>query len=183
MDISNLLRKWTDATSKLEWGQQRMFTDALTLVAEGKSHLVYGADYRDGYPCLVNAVAAMSTTSGGQGIPSQYFGEVVSLFDQINRHFETVSGYNDASVRQVSPYTADILLHYFAPLKDKPIEAAVNEAVQNEAFANGSYREPKDNDLMRDWLNAMKSEAPTEPETSVGDKVETKVYGEVPDQR
>lgn len=160
MSTQTLYTQWNEATAKLSWGVQRVFRDALTLVSEGKVHLAYGADYNDGSPCLVNSVAQMLTTGGGQGIPSANFGEVVSLFDRINRHLHGVNVNTENG--RVSPLAADIMLRYFAPEREKPIEVAVNEATQAEAFANAVHVEPKDEDIARDWLNALQVEAAME---------------------
>lgn len=153
---------WFKATSELPWGVQRVLHDTLTLVGEGKVKLVHSADYSNGSPCLVNAVGQMLTAGGGNGIPTAYFGPLVGLFDSINRHFQSVPGYNASGDLVVSPGVGEILVQWFAPLKEQPLEAMVDEATQMEAFANHVYVEPKDEDIMRDWLNAVEKEAQIE---------------------
>lgn len=160
-NVKHLQESWFQATADLPWGVQRVLHDTLNLVAEGKVTLVHSKDYSNGSPCLINAVGQMLTSGGGNGIPTQYFGQLVGLFDRINQHFQSVPGYNDEGY-YVSPNTAEILLHWFAPLKNQPLSDAVNEATQMEAFANHIYVEPSDADLMRDWLNALEREGVTE---------------------
>lgn len=152
------LAKWTQVTSELPWGVQRVLHDTLSLVAEDKVHLVHSADYSNGSPCLINAVGQMLTTGGGKGIPARYFANLVILFDNINQEFEKIPGYNDPSTRMVSPAVGEVLLRNFAPLKDKPVSDAVDEAMAMEAFANHVYVEPSDADFARDWLNALQEE-------------------------
>jgi hypothetical protein len=172
----NHYRQWTEATAALDWGVQRVFHDTFKLVADGKTHLVWGADYRDGKPCLVNAVATMlSSTSGkgGTGLPSAHFGQVVSLFDAINRDLQR-QGVNDDS-GYVSPFAAEILLQHFAPLKPVPegenLTQAVNEAGANAELAEGIYVEPSDEDFARDLLNGMKAPSPELIESNIDDPV------------
>lgn len=158
-ELSNHLTAWSKATANLKYGVQRVFHDVFVLASEGKTHLVYGSDYNGGFPCLVNTVGSMLTTGGGHGVPSSNFAEVVREFDSINRILKT-EGVN-TEVGKVSPMAAEIFLQYFAPIKEKPIEDAVNEATKNEAFAqNIPYREPSDDDLARDLIEAFMTEPP-----------------------
>lgn len=161
-DMTSLRNKWNQATSELPWGVQRVLYDTLNLVAEGKVTLVHGTDYSNGSPCLINAVGQMLTSGGGRGIPTQYFGNLVSLFDRINREFMSVPGHNTDS--KVSPAVAEVLVHWFAPLKDEPIPGTEDEAAAMEVFASQSYIEPSDADMMSDWLLAVSQEAPTTDE-------------------
>lgn len=135
--MDELLKSWTAATTNLKYGVQRVFHDVLALAAEGKTHLAYGADYHNGSPCLVNTVGAMLTTGGGSGIPGRHFGEVVELFDSINREFAE-RGIN-TEYRQVSEVAAETLLRNFAPLKEP--ETPMKE---NEFGFDGPYMEPSD---------------------------------------
>lgn len=153
------LTQWTKVTGDLPWGVQRVLHDTLSLVAEGKVTLVHSRDYDGKTPCLINAVGQMLKAGGGRGIPSQYFGPLVSQFDSINRHFQTVPSYNDPNTNLVSPAVAEVLLHYFAPIKEQPVKDTVDEAMEMEAFANHVYVEPSDEDFARDWTNAMQTEA------------------------
>ena len=159
--MKDLYVQWNVATSKLSWGVQKVFRDAFQLVSEGKVTLVWGADYSNGSPCLVNSVASMLTTSGGHGIPSTHFGEVVGLFNRINRQL-MVQGVNKDN--NVSPLAADIFLRYFAPEQPEPIDRKVDKAMESEAFAN-CVSEPTDEDMAKDWLNALNVEATCEAET------------------
>lgn len=153
-DLDTLLKDWKNVTGRLPWGAKRTFHQAFTLVSEGKIRLAYGADYRDGSPCLVNAVAQMLTTGGGKGIPSTHFREVVSKFDAINIQLASNEhGYvNDDGF--VSPLAADILLRNFADISDEPESKAteVNESPE-------PYVERSDDDFMQDWMNAMELQA------------------------
>lgn len=171
MTLDDMLVKWNEATGNLSWGVQRVFRDALELVAKEQVTLVWGADYSANSPCLVNSVAAMLTTGGGHGVPSQNFGDVVRQFDAINRELYT-RGVNP-EYGKVSPVAAETLLHYFAPLQEQPMESKVNEAMAPEAFANAVSREPSDEDVARDWLNALNVEAACET-----DFTEAKVDGQ-----
>jgi hypothetical protein len=157
-DLDELRLKWNVATANLKYGEQRVFIDVLTLVAEDKKHdLVWGKDYGDGGACLVNAAGNLLTTGGGHGIPMANFGAVVGLYDTINRIFY---GRDINTDNHVSPLAAEILLQWFAPLKPTPLETEVNDAMANEAFAEGlSYTEPTDEDMTR-ALMEMLSEAP-----------------------
>lgn len=156
--MNNMFKAWTEATAALPWGVQRVFHDTFTLVKDEKVHLVHGSDYRDGKPCLVNAVGQMTVAGGGHGIPSMSYSTIVVLFDKINREFDR-QGVN-AGDGYVSPLAAEILLHHFAPLKDKPVEADVDEAGATAEFEQGVYVEPKDEDFARDLMNAMQAPAP-----------------------
>lgn len=158
--LSDMWVNWNKATGNLKWGVQEAFREAFNLVSEEKVTLVWGADYSNGSPCLVNSVASMLTTGGGSGIPSQHFHEVVSLFDSINREL-FAKGVN-VEYGRVSPLAADMFLRYFAPKQEKPVETQVDEAMAPEAFANGVVLEPKDEDLAKDWLNALQVESAME---------------------
>lgn len=160
MSLKQLWPQWNEATGNLSWGVQKVFRDAFTLVAEEQVTLVYGADYKDGSPCLVNSVAAMLTTGGGNGVPSAHFYPVVSLFDRINRELQE-RGVN-TTPGKVSPLAADMFLRYFAPEQEKPVAKQVNEAMANEAFAHAVHTEPNDEDMARDWLNALQVESAME---------------------
>ncbi len=138
--MDELLKKWTAATGDLKWGVQRVFHDVFALAAEGKTHLIYGADYYNGMPCLVNTVGGMLTTGGGNGIPMQYFDEVVSLFDQINGKFAEM-GIN-TEPHLVSEVAAETLLRNFAPLSAPP-EPETKEPTGTR------YIEPSDEDMAK----------------------------------
>lgn len=157
----NLLLEWNAATANLPWGVQAVLHNAVELVAEDKITLVHSADYSNGSPCLINSVGQMLTVGGGQGIPSASFGPIVRLWDTINREFTSQNVNKDDHL--VSPLAGEILLQHFADLKEKPIEAAVNEAMATESFANNIYVEPKDEDVMREWVNSLEHDAVCEP--------------------
>lgn len=147
--------QWEKVTAELPWGVQQVLHDTLELVAEGKVHLVWGHDYSGNHPCLINSVAQMLSANqgeGGNGIPMQYFAPLVGTFDQINSQLKKQGVNKDF---YVSPMAADVLLRYFAPLKPKPIEESVNEAMQMEAFANNVNVHPDATDATRDWLNSL----------------------------
>lgn len=155
--MKDLYTAWKDATANLPWGVQRAFHDVLTLAAEGKTTLVYNADYADKGACLVNQAGNMLVTGGGYGIPMQHFGPVVSLFDQINRQ---MANHNTPEHPNgiVSPFAAEVLLHYFAPLKDVPEHKNTNEHLVDNVI----YAEPTDEQFAAD-LKAM-FEAPSIPD-------------------
>lgn len=147
--MDKALKDWNTATGNLPYGVQRVFLDTLNLVKDEKIHLVWGADYRDSKPCLVNAVASMLTTGGGHGIPMRHYGKVVSQFDQINAELRTKGINTDG---YVSPLAAEILIRNFGELKPEPeVDTSVVE------MSNGAYVEPSDEEVMQDWLNSMKA--------------------------
>ena len=162
-------QNWTMATANVPYGVQQVLHSSLELVAEEKLTMTYGADFgSDGSPCLINSAGKMLKATGGQtgySLPSVHFHDVVRAFDDINRELYNRNVNTD---NHLSPLAAEILLANFAPLKDKPIEAAVDEATHVEAFANASYREPSDEDMAREWLTALTTEAPTESEPNSG---------------
>lgn len=149
--MNDLLAQWNKVTGDLKWGAQHVLHETLTAVAENGVHLVHGADYRDGKPCLINAAGSMLTSGGGHGVPSREFGPVVSLFDKINAALND-RGVND-DTGYVSPLAAEVLLRHFAPLKGNPgtPEATVPEP---------AYIEPSDEEIAKSWLNAMSAPAP-----------------------
>lgn len=116
--FDSLLGQWNTATANLAWGVQRAFRSVFEAVRDDGTSLMYGADYSGGFPCLINTVGVMLTTGGGHGVPSAHFGEVVSLFDRINRELE-FRGVN-IDPNKVSPIAAEIFLTHFAPLKPEP---------------------------------------------------------------
>lgn len=134
-DIQDLLVEWKKATDDLKYGVQRVFHDVFVLAAAGETTLIYGRDYRDSNPCLVNTVGTMLTVGGGSGIPSLHFGRVVELFDAINRELHTM----DVNPRHgyVDPLGASIFLNHFAPLKMMPEPDAIDPATM-------AYTEPSD---------------------------------------
>lgn len=149
---AELLSKWSTATGNLKWGVQRVFLETLHAVKDNDTHLVWGADYRDGKPCLVNAVASMLTTSGGHGIPMAKFNEVVSLFDTINQELRKDGVNTDG---YVSPLAAEILIRNFGELKPEPAPETLVE------MSHGAvYVEPTDEELAQDWLNSMTAPGP-----------------------
>lgn len=155
--MDQLLKEWNIATSNLPYGVQRVFLDTLNLVKEEKIHLVHGADYRDGKPCLVNAVGAMLTTGGGNGIPSEYFGHVVGMFDRLNSAFLS-QGVNEDGY--VSPLAAEIMIRNFGALKPEPDPETLTVAEES----HGAYVEPSDEEFARDFMEGMKAPAPEDIE-------------------
>ena len=149
--------KWTQVTSELPWGVAKVFKDVLTLVSQEKAHLVHGADYRNGKPCLVNAVAQMTTAGGGAGIPMSTFGAVVSEFDRLNTRFQ-LEGVND-STGYVSPLAAEILLTHFGEVKEP--ESAPDMFVRMVNNLGDTYVEPTDAEMVAALQEMM---APTPEE-------------------
>jgi len=149
-----LLKDWNVATGNLSWGVQRVFLETLYSVKDHDVHLVHGADYRDGKPCLVNAVASMLTTSSNGVSPLREFPKVVGLFDQINKQLQAEGVNSDDGF--VSPLAAEILIRNFGNLKPEPdIDTSVVEASHGAV-----YIEPTDEEFAKDWLDSMKSPAP-----------------------
>jgi hypothetical protein len=149
------LKDWNTATSNLPWGVQRVFMETLEAVKDEKIHLVWGRDYRDGKPCLVNAVASMLTTGGGHGVPMDKFRDVVAAFDSLNYQLRhqgvNADGY-------VSPLAAEILIRNFGELKPEP---DIDTSTVGE-LSHGAYIEPTDEEMAQDFLNAMTAPAPEE---------------------
>ena len=158
------LSDWNAATANLPWGVQDVFRSTLESVKDEQINLVYGADYANGSPCLINATAVMLgkiNGEGGSGKPSAFFGPVVSAFDNANRDIASKLLPSQHTPGLVSPIAAEILLGAFGAMKDKPIASSINEAMANEAFATGTYVEPSDDDMAREWLLALS--APCSP--------------------
>lgn len=150
--MDQLLKEWNVATGNLPYGVQRVFLETLTEVKDEHVHLVWGADYRESKPCLVNAVANMLGATGGKGghgIPTQKFPEVVRAFDAVNYELRN-QGVNTNGY--VSSLAAEILIRNFGTLKPEPDpEYLVSE------LSHGRYIEPTDEEMARDWFNAMKA--------------------------
>lgn len=159
-DLDELRDKWAEATADLPYGVQRVFHDVLTLVKEEKKKdLIYGADYYNNGACLVNAAANMLVVGGGYGIPMEAFGRVVSLYDQINREFRSRDINTD---QHVSPLAAEILLAWYAPLKDAPAPVETPDT-SNTVFAEGMpYVEPTDEEMAQALSDMFSEPAPQE---------------------
>lgn len=152
MSMEALLTQWNKATGDLQWGVQRVFKDVLDLAAEGKTHLVHGADYYHNMPCLVNTVGGMLTSGGGAGVPMANFETVVSLFDKINREFENMN--INTEVHMVSETAAETLSRYFAPVKDKPPVPLEMDGPPNER-----YVEPTDEAMAEAMVNIFSADS------------------------
>ncbi len=143
---------WTNATASLSWGAQHAIHDALSLAAEGKVTIVYGADYMDGQPCLINSVGQMLEVGGGNGVPCAHFGNLVQEFDWLNDRLE-VEGVN-TDRRVMSPNAAMVLVHHFGELKPEPsMEIPVLDP--HEANFDEIIPEASDADLAQSWLKAI----------------------------
>lgn len=155
-DPDELRSQWEKATHELPYGVQRVFKNVLDLVQEGKkTDLVYGADYSNQGACLVNASANMLVSGGGHGIPMAAFEDVVSLFDRINKFLEGQGVNNQPGL--VSPLAAEILLNWYAPIKDAP------PVEQPQSVINLPYTEPTDKemeDAFMELLNNRPVETP-----------------------
>ena len=163
MELGELLKEWHTATAMLPWGVQNVFREALKAAEEGDVTLQYGADYgSDGQPCLVNATATMLASLqgvGGHGKPSKNFGSIVSLFDRINFKVDELRGYEGPKV--VSHFAANMLVRHFAlPAPEEAARAAHEQDVSGEP-----YKEISDDQLMKEWVEALRTDAPKE-ETS-----------------
>lgn len=147
------LKDWNTATANLPWGVQRVFLSTLESVKDEQIHLVWGKDYRDGKPCLVNAVASMLTTGGGHGIPMDKFRDVVTAFDSLNSQLRKQGVNTDG---YVSSLAAEILIRNFGELKPEP---EVDTSTVGE-LSNGAYIESTDEEMAQDFLNAMTAPGP-----------------------
>lgn len=145
--------RWTTATGQLKPGQQAVFLDFLNLVKDGKAHLVHGADYRDGKPCLVNGVATM--LSHGSVSPSQMFPAVVGEFDRACKAMEAM-GLSEGLDGYVSPLMAECLIRNFGDVKPMDL---TEPTAQPEVEA--TYIEPSDAQ-MQAALNSMLAPSPEE---------------------
>lgn len=162
-DLDTLYGQWEEATARLPWGTQRAFRSVFEAVRDNGTTLIYGRDYLNNFPCLVNTVGVMLTTSGGVGVPSRNFADVVSLFDRINRVLEQ-SNVNDKP-GYVSELAADIFLHHFAPLKDEPEPSENEEALQH--VTQTDYVEPSDEDLAAALEEMFLTEPEPEPKFEI----------------
>lgn len=152
---------WAKATGELSWGAQNVIHTALELAAEGKSNIVYGADYDGSGACLVNTVGQMLAVGGGSGIPSKHFGDMVSEFDRLNREFAN-RGIN-TETRRMSPMAAEILLHHFGELKPEP--PMTNKQMEPNAKPGYEiYAEVDDAQLAEEWTMAVSQDAVSEDE-------------------
>jgi hypothetical protein len=154
-DPDNLRAQWCKATGELPYGVQRTFKDVLDLVQEGKKKdLVYGADYTDQGACLVNASANMLVAGGGHGIPMANFHDVVSIFDQANHYFYQVGVNTDSNI--VSPLAAEILLNWYADLKDVP-NVVENFETENGHVIPMPYIEASDEEMEEAFMTLLEN--------------------------
>ncbi len=151
MDFSD----WTAATGNLDWGTQRVMHETINLASEGKIHLVHGADFKTGHPCLVNSVAQMIAKDVEVVHPGGWFPDIVKAFDRINSEFVAM-GVNSGD-GFVSEIAASALLANFAPLK--PVPTAAEQALKT--LESAPYHEPTDAEFA-DMLGKM--DAPVEVE-------------------
>jgi hypothetical protein len=152
--FNETLNEWREATAALPWGVQGLCHDALTLAANEKITLVHGADYKDGRPCLFNAIRQMTTQLSES--PSSYAGEVVRAFDSINHHLWKQNVNTKMNV--VSPLAAEILLRNFGSLKAAPTADDIKRMeIERESFMRNCtpYIEPTDEEVMTQWLLAI----------------------------
>lgn len=148
--------KWTEATAALPWGAQRVLKETIEAVRDEQITLVHGADYYNGSPCLINAAATMLGSIGGvggTGKPSAHYGELVSEFDRVNAYLYPKCGGDG---RIVNPLMAEFLLANFAPLKEQP--SADTKPLKSTDDLH-IYVERSDEELMLDFLDALKKEA------------------------
>lgn len=141
----NLLHKWTQVTAGLDWGKQRVLHDTLTLAAEGKIKVVYGADDYDGSPCLINAVGCMVKSQGETPMTNEP--HLVRLFDSINKWFIDKGVNTEGIPGHMSPLAAEILVQYFAPLREIPSGTPVGEIPIAEPY----FVEPSDAEIQAAW--------------------------------
>ena len=143
---------WTTATHNLDAGPQAIFLDFLNLVSEGQAHLVYGADYRDGKPCLVNGVAQMMSHTSVS--PMSNCPQVVSAFDNMCGAMASAGLHEDAGY--VSPLMADVLIQNFGDVK--PI-VLTEVPADTDVTKPGIYVEPSDA-AMSEFMLSMTAPAP-----------------------
>lgn len=152
---------WSEATGNLPYGVQRVFHDVLDLVQEGKKKdLVYGADYTSDGACLVNASANMLVVGGGNGIPMANFSDVVSLFDQINGYFRTIDVNEQDGI--VSPLAAEILLKWYADLKEVP-DVVENFKTEDDNIVPMPYIERTDEEMEEAFMTLLNNRPQATP--------------------
>lgn len=155
--MDHLKNAWQIATSNVDWGVQKAFVDVLTLAKDNQVTLVYGADYKDKGACLVNQAGPILMTGGGHGVPSRHYGEVVALFDRINREFAG-NGVNETP-GYVSPLAAEILLQWFAPLKPEPKHKKHSKVFYTPDQGIKEYIEATDEEIYEDLMKSFSEEA------------------------
>lgn len=154
---------WHDATCFVPWGVNAVVYDALTLAAAESVKIAYNADYRDGHPCLINAVAPMLIAGGGLGVPMRNFGQLVRAFDSVNTYLESV-GVNKSGI--MSPLAADILLQNGN--WSRGIAGTERMILNAPVKVNSTYIEPSDAEMQAAMeaigaLNADPDKALTTP--------------------
>lgn len=169
-NLGRLWAEWEVATANLKWGVQRAFHDVFTAVRDNDTTLIYGSDYMSGFPCLVNSVGQMLQVGGGNGVPSANFGQVVGLFDQINR--ELYKEKVNTEYGHVSPLAAEFFIHNFAPLKEIPVGLA---SFEDAGVKPGDPYVEVTDDAVEEALRAMfLSPAPVEIERIIAPVLEPK---------
>jgi len=134
----------------MPWGVQSAFRTALEAVAEGQIKMVWGADSYNGSPCLVNAINQMIHKDAAHS-PSNFAGEVVSAFDNINRKLYQAIGEPNADQNYVTPFVAEILLQKFGVMALQPQD----EPIKEPSVMDDPYVEKSDEALMTEWLTAQ----------------------------
>lgn len=160
MGLESALAEWKSATTELPWGVQRVLLETLETVKDGDVHLVHGSNYRDGKPCLINAVAVMVSKNAVS--PMTFAPEVVANFDRINQYLRE-KGINDDS-GYVSPLAAEILIRNFGALKPVPEDAPKTETGM-------VYIEKSDADFEA-WIDAMTAPGPEELDSPPVDPID-----------
>jgi len=143
---------WTKATGDLPWGVQRTLYEALGAVANSGIKMCYGANWYDGAPCLVNAVANMISADPAKVTPAQWFPHVVREFDMVNEAL-SMAGVNKYD-NIVTPLAAEVLMANFGPLKPPPTEDDWQEAAL-EVLNSAPYVEPSDEEMAKAWAEAI----------------------------
>jgi hypothetical protein len=135
-----MYEEWKEVTGNLTPGVQRVFREAISAAQEGKTHLIYNADYDHGFPCLVNTVGSMLSVGGGEGIPSAHFNDVVAVYDRINYELQRIGVNKEPGL--VSPLAADILLKHYADLKPEDNVESIEQV-----YLRTKYVEPTDAEM------------------------------------
>lgn len=142
---------WKRETGNLPWGVQRAMYDVVSLVADGKASLVHGANFSDGKPCLVNAIAPMIAENVHGVSPCGQYPDLVSAFDTVCSAMISKGLADDPHL--VSPLMAEFLLRNFGDLKEpNAVEATESEPVEIAADAAGVYVEPSDEEFVQHLL-------------------------------
>ncbi len=146
LELTNLLKDWKTATGNLRNGEASVFHATLEMVEQGQIKLAYNTDYNSDAPCLVKANENMLENTN----PSADFSDVVTAYDALNSYFAKYGWQNTSGY--CSPFAAEVLLRYFGDFDKEELVIEVTPAGDQIP-----YREPSDESLLIDWIDANAS--------------------------